>query len=64
MKKRLRCSVRSICTWMAISKVLADSGYFDVEEIRIFLEQGDMITLPAGIYHHFTLDEKNSVEAT
>lgn len=27
---------------MAINEILADSGYFDVERIRIFTEQGDM----------------------
>ena len=43
--------------------VLEDSGYFDVldrqdQSIHIFVETGDMISLPAGIYHCFTLDTK------
>lgn len=51
-----------------IRYILGGSGYFDVRDlndnwVRIHVKKGDLMTLPEGIYHRFTCDEKRFIHA-
>jgi len=49
--------------------VIDGSGYFDIRDphndrwIRIEVVKDDMISIPPGLYHRFTLDAKNYIKA-
>ncbi|KAF2151189.1 1,2-dihydroxy-3-keto-5-methylthiopentene dioxygenase [Myriangium duriaei CBS 260.36] len=51
-----------------IRYIMDGSGFFDVrgkedDWVRIRLEEGDLMIMPAGIYHRFTTDENNYTKA-
>jgi len=51
-----------------IRHVLAGSGFFDIRDrsdrwVRVHVKQGDLMTLPEGIYHRFTTDENDTIHA-
>merc|ERR1711939_585366 len=51
-------------------KIKGGRGYFDLREkgdkrwIRVAVEPKDLLIVPAGVYHRFTLDEGDFIHAT
>mmetsp|Transcript_32219 Transcript_32219/g.47406 ORF Transcript_32219/g.47406 Transcript_32219/m.47406 type:complete len:218 (+) Transcript_32219:39-692(+) len=51
-----------------IRYIVGGSGFFDVRDtydkwIRVHIKKGDLMTLPEGIYHRFTVDENDLIHA-
>jgi 1,2-dihydroxy-3-keto-5-methylthiopentene dioxygenase len=51
-----------------IRYIVDGSGFFDVRDtddkwVRVHVKKGDLMTLPEGIYHRFTCDEKDYIHA-
>ncbi|CAL9727973.1 acireductone dioxygenase [Monosporozyma unispora] len=52
-----------------IRYIVDGEGYFDIRDItsndwlRCYVESGDLLIVPAGVYHRFTLTEKNFIIA-
>ncbi|KAJ7556420.1 hypothetical protein O6H91_05G082400 [Diphasiastrum complanatum] len=52
-----------------IRLILDGNGYWDIRDydgkwIRFHITKGDMIVLPPGMFHRFTLDENHYIKAT
>lgn len=55
--------VRVLSDLLVLTFIILVTDHPNDAWIRVHLSQGDLLVLPAGIYHRFTLDEHDALKA-